>query len=219
MVIIFVAAQILVFILTPDSFLNMVVGITGILCVIFVSKGKISNYFFGLVWAYTYFYASWNANLIGEMTSVLFIYIPAQFLGFFLWRDNMKKSENQKDNQVELVEAKSLTLLGWVVTIAIAVVGTFLFIEYIKLRGGSQATLDGFSTVLTVIAQVLMVLRYREQWVVWIVINIISMALWWESLSVSFMYLVYLFNAIYGWYNWCVLAKETKARQQALAQN
>ena len=66
-VVIFLAAQIIAYVLMPDSPLGMISGIAGILCVVFVSKGKISNYFFGLIFAYTYFYVSWGSNFLGEM--------------------------------------------------------------------------------------------------------------------------------------------------------
>ena len=48
-VVIFLAAQIIAYVLAPDSPLGMISGIAGILCVVLVSKGKISNYFFGLI--------------------------------------------------------------------------------------------------------------------------------------------------------------------------
>ena len=44
-VVIFLAAQIIAYVLAPDSPLGMISGIAGILCVVLVSKGKISNYF------------------------------------------------------------------------------------------------------------------------------------------------------------------------------
>ncbi len=59
----FLIAQIVIYIQNPDSILGMISGISGILCVVFVSKGKVSNYFFGLIFAYTYFYVAWQANL------------------------------------------------------------------------------------------------------------------------------------------------------------
>jgi len=54
----FVLAQIWAYIQAPDSWLAMISGISGILCVVLVSKGKISNYLFGLIFAYTYFYVA-----------------------------------------------------------------------------------------------------------------------------------------------------------------
>ncbi len=62
---IFLAAQIGTYIVNPDSLVAMVSGVTGILCVVFVSKGKISNYLFGLIFAYTYFLRFTKSQLLG----------------------------------------------------------------------------------------------------------------------------------------------------------
>ncbi len=57
-VVIFLAAQIIAYVLAPDSPLGMISGIAGILCVVLVSKGKISNYFFGLIFCLYLFFMS-----------------------------------------------------------------------------------------------------------------------------------------------------------------
>lgn len=200
----FIACQLFVLYLEPDSLLGTITGITGIICVVFVSKGKLTNYFWGLIWAYCYFYSSWNNNFVGEMTSCLFIYIPAQYIGYFLWKQNM----SQQTRETELVKTRKLTPLGWIVVASLSAVGTLAFVQYIKWQGGSSATLDGLSTVLTVVAQILMLMRYRDQWIIWILINIVSMFLWAETLALQIMYAVYLLNSVYGVYNWTMLEKQ-----------
>ena len=69
----------------------MVAGISGIICVVLVSKGKMINYLFGLIFAYSYFYASWKANFLGEMNTVLYVYLPSQFIGYFVWKENLRQ--------------------------------------------------------------------------------------------------------------------------------
>ena len=199
---IFIAAQIGIYIYNPDSILGMVSGVSGIICNVFVSKGKISNYFFGLIFAYTYFYISLGANFLGEMNTTLYVYIPAQFIGYFLWKANMQKEQNS-----DAVIAKALTVNGWIGLIAFLVIGTLLFVEILNYYGGSSTGLDGLSTIIVVAAQALMVLRYREQWLLWILLNIISIALWAENTSMYVMYSAYLLNSLYGYYNWSKLQK------------
>ncbi|WP_288233574.1 nicotinamide riboside transporter PnuC [uncultured Haemophilus sp.] len=199
---IFIAAQIGIYIYNPDSILGMVSGISGIICNVFVSKGKISNYFFGLIFAYTYFYISLGANFLGEMNTTLYVYIPAQFIGYFLWKANMQKEQNS-----DAVIAKALTVNGWIGLIAFLVIGTLLFVEILNYYGGSSTGLDGLSTIIVVVAQALMVLRYREQWLLWILLNIISIALWAENTSMYVMFSAYLLNSLYGYYNWSKLQK------------
>ena len=199
---VFLIAQIVAFILHPDSWLAMISGIAGILCVVFVSKGKISNYFFGLIFAYTYFYVAWKANYLGEMNTVLYVYIPAQFIGYFVWKANM-----QKDGAGEAVIAKKLDVKGWLILIAALAVSTFLFVLALRAAGGSSTGLDGMTTMITVAAQLLMILRYREQWILWITLNILSIILWAENPAMYLMYIAYLLNSAYGYYNWTKLQK------------
>ena len=158
-VVIFLAAQIIAYVFMPDSLLGMISGITGILCVVLVSKGKISNYFFGLIFAYTYFYVSWGSNFLGEMNTALYVYIPSQFIGYFMWKQNM-----QSDNGGESVIAKALTPKGWAILLLSVAIGTLCFVQALKAAGGSSTELDGLTTIITVAAQLLMILRYREQW-------------------------------------------------------
>ncbi len=207
---IFLITQIVVFYFDDPSnisTLSVIAGLSGIICNVFVSKGKISNFLFGLIFAYSYFYASWQSRYYGEMTSSLFIYIPAQFIGYFLWQQNMQKQTDAS----ELVQAKTLTIQGWVALIAGVVIGTVIFYSILLQTDGKSIGLDGLSTVLVVAAQLLMVLRYNEQWLLWILVNLISIALWRDNSTMVVMYIAYLLNAIYGYWNWHQLSKATSA--------
>lgn len=201
-VVIFLAAQIIAYVFMPDSLLGIISGITGILCVVLVSKGKISNYFFGLIFAYTYFYVSWGSNFLGEMNTALYVYIPSQFIGYFMWKQNM-----QSDNGGESVIAKALTPKGWAILLLSVAIGTLCFVQALKAAGGSSTELDGLTTIITVAAQLLMILRYREQWLLWIVLNVLSILLWEGQPAMYLMYSAYLLNSLYGYYNWTKLVK------------
>lgn len=199
---VFIIAQIWAYVQAPDSRLAMISGISGILCVVLVSKGKISNYFFGLIFAYTYFYVAWGQNFLGEMNTVLYVYLPAQFIGYFMWKNNM-----QNDNGGESVVAKALTAKGWITLALFIGIGTLLFVQALQAAGGSSTGLDGLTTIIVVAAQLLMILRYREQWLLWIVLNILSIILWAKTPAMYLMYSAYLLNSLYGYYNWTKLTK------------
>ncbi|OOF54578.1 nicotinamide riboside transporter PnuC [Rodentibacter genomosp. 2] len=201
--VVFIIAQIWAYVQQDDnSLLEMISGISGILCVVLVSKGKISNYFFGLIFAYTYFYVAWGQNFLGEMNTVLYVYLPAQFIGYFMWKNNM-----QNDNGGESVVAKALTPKGWIALALFIGIGTLLFVQALQVAGGSSTGLDGLTTIIVVAAQLLMILRYREQWLLWIVLNILSIILWAETPAMYLMYSAYLLNSLYGYYNWTKLSK------------
>ncbi|OOF57351.1 nicotinamide riboside transporter PnuC [Rodentibacter myodis] len=202
---IFIIAQIWIYVQQPDSWLAMISSIAGILCVVLVSKGKISNYFFGLIFAYTYFYVAWGSNFLGEMNTVLYVYLPAQFIGYFMWKNNM-----QNDDGGESVIAKALSAKGWGMLLIAIAIGSFLYLQALRAAGGSSTELDSLTSTVTIAAQLLMILRYREQWLLWITLNILSIALWEEKQAMYLMYSAYLLNSIYGYYNWTKLAKQVQ---------
>ena len=73
-----------------------------------------------------------------------------------------------------------------------------------SLGATSMTMLDGASTVLSIFASVLMVLRYSEQWFFWIVVDVITVALWCfagDPIMIA-MCSAYLVNAVYGYLMW-----------------
>ena len=64
--------------------------------------------------------------------------------------------------------------------------------------------MDSLTTVTAIIAQVLMITRYREQWVFWVAVDIASIVLW-ASIGNYYMVIQYVFwtlNCFYGYYKW-----------------
>lgn len=58
-----------------------------------------------------------------------------------------------------------------------------------------------------------MVLRYREQWLLWIVVDVATVVLWVIARDwiMTTMWAVYLLNACYGWLIWTNMQKTDNA--------
>ena len=111
----------------------------------------------------------------------------------------------------EQVITKKFKLWHWIATIIIAIVSTFV-LGYFgdNVLGSTLSYLDALTVALAVIAQLLMVWRYREQWIMWIIIDVSSLIMFiilgqWSMVT---MYVAWTINAIYGWYNWSKLNKQ-----------
>lgn len=217
--ILFLAIQLAIFVIQPDSWIASIAAITGILCVVFVGKGKISNYLFGLISVSLYAYTSYTYQLYGEMQLNLFVYVPVQFIGFYVWRKHMTSENTVNNAGVEEVIAKALNAKQWAMVIAIVVVGTYAYSLWLTHLESALPQLDGATVVISLVAQALMILRYREQWALWIIVNILTISLWAAmyfktgetSLPLLVMYMMYLCNSIYGYYNWTQLVKKHQA--------
>ena len=198
-----VALQAIVYCFVPDSLIGMICGIAGCICVALTAKGKISSYLFNFIQMITYMIICWDASLYFEFGEQVFYFIVCIF-GIFMWKRNMKKNADG----TEQVISKKFKWWQWIVTAIITVVTTIalgLFGEYVL--GGALPYLDAFSVSLAVIAQLLMVWRYREQWAIWIVIDVTSLIMFvilgqWSMVA---MYIAWTINAFYGWYNWTKL--------------
>ena len=138
------------------------------------------------------------------MNTVLYVYLPSQFIGYFVWKENLRQ-----EGGGQVVQAKKLSPKGWALLLVSLAVSTFLFAQALRAAGGSSTNLDGLTTMITVAGQLLMIMRYREQWILWIALNILSIVLWAENPSMYLMFGAYLLNSVYGFYNWSRLQKAT----------
>ncbi len=211
----FTVINIFLFFAWDDTLLGLISSITGMLCVVLVAKGKISNYYFGIIQTSTYAYISYTYGLYGESMLNALFYFPVNIIGIFLWR------KHTTDVQVsgEDVEIKRLNKKGWITVISISIVASILYAIFLNAIGGQQVRLDSAAVVLSVIAQILMLKRFAEQWILWIAVNILSVALWLITLTQSggndwsmlVMWTAFLVNSIYGYINWVKMYKGQKA--------
>ena len=202
-----VLLQVVMYCFVPDSLIGMVCGVAGVICVVLTAKGKISSYLFNFIQMITYMIICWDAKLFLEFGEQIFYFVVCIF-GVFLWKKNMKKN----DDGTEQVIAKKFKPWHWVATVVVTVVSTFLLGTFGEvILGSTLPYIDAFTVALAVIAQLLMVWRYREQWAVWIVIDVASLVMFvmLGQWSMVVMYVAWTINAFYGWYNWSKLNKES----------
>ena len=83
-----IVLQIVVFIINPDSVLNIIAGIAGVISVILCAKGKISFYFVGFIQTGIYLVLSFQEKFYGEVIENIF-YLVTMVYGIFVWKKNL----------------------------------------------------------------------------------------------------------------------------------
>lgn len=196
--------QIIVFCICPDSLLGIIAGISGVISVVLCAKGKISFYFIGFVQTISYLFLAWENRFYGEVLENIF-YLVTMIWGIFIWK---KHSKTDNDGSAH-VEAKKFTLLQWVLSIISTVIATIAMGYFLTTIGSNQAYTDAATNVLAIFAQLLMVRRYKEQWLWWLIIDILCLKMWFVAgnWSMVAMYIAWCINCIYGWYNWSKIEK------------
>ena len=205
-----------------SGLIGLISAMSGMLCVVLVAKGKISNFVFGIVNTATYAYISYGYGLYGESMLNALFYLPTQFIGLWMWQRHRSVNKVRDED----IEIKRLNVKGWAIVIASVVVGAYAYMHVLMALDAQQVRIDSVAVVMSVVAQILLTLRYAEQWVLWILVNLLSIVLWVVTLSQSggsdytmpVMWTAFLINSIYGWINWLKL-QQGKAVQMGVAQN
>lgn len=185
-----------------DSLLNFSVFITGVFCVVLAAKGHLWTYIFGMYNTIAYAYVAHSNGLFGEMGLNLFFFLPMNIIGFLMWRRKMRGS---------IVEMRGMTPVALVGVAVLCVFGILgLGWGLAQIEGQNTPYIDATTNVLSVIATFLMVWRFKEQWLLYIILNIFTVLMW--SIRTAhgspngpvmiLMWSAFLVNAVYGYYNW-----------------
>lgn len=192
-----------------DGPIAIISAMTGITCTVLISNKLVANYYFGIVNVALYAFLSYQSKLYGDAMLNAFYYFPMQFVGIYMWKKN--KSDDGE------VESKALTTKQKFMLTLVSFVAIVIYSLFLKFLGGNIPLIDATSTVLSVIAMILMVKQYLEQWYLWIIVNTVSIIMWGISLrqgsgefATLLMWILYLLNSLYGLYKWKVANKVTK---------
>jgi len=144
-------------------------------------------------------------------------YVPMQFIGWWQWRKRgAAVSDSEAGGGGVQVKARRFSWSQRAVLaagcIAAVVAGGFILRHF----GDPQPFKDSTTTVLSIIAQALMALAFMEQWALWIITNIVSVAMWCVCVArgeahagvMVIMWVFYLMNSINGLRVWLKLSRE-----------
>jgi len=205
---VFCTVAIWITIASDDNLFGFAVFLSGVLCVVLVAKGSILNYPIGIFNTIGYAWLAWLNGLYGEVGLYMLFYLPMMVVGILMWRRHIDAGG--------IVVMKKLSFKGGLFTMVICVLSTLgLGFVLSQLSGQNTPYIDASTSVLSIVATILMVRRYRDQWTTYIVLNALSIIMWVFRLSsgsaegalMIVMWSAYLINAFYGFHNWSKGAK------------
>lgn len=185
-----------------ENALGLIMALTGVWCVILTGKGKRSSFLFGTVNSILYAVVAFSAKYYGEVMLNILYYLPMNVVGWVLWKKHMN------DETGEVVKKRLKLRKGLMVhaLTGLAIVGYGLVLAAL---GGNLPYVDSMSTVVSVVAQILSVWRLMEQWVLWIVVDIVTVIMWGvdfarggETIATLAMWSIYLVNAVIMFVRW-----------------
>lgn len=196
-----------------DTLMGIISSLTGVACVVCTGKGKLSAYLFGLVNCVLYAIISYEAKLYGETMLNAIYYVPMQFVGFYVWSKNLNEETNE-------VNKRHMTNKGRILLLIVMLAGTFVYGLLLEKLGDAMPYVDAFTTVSSVVAMIISVRMFAEQWWIWVAVDVFSVYMWWcnfrvgaDNMATLLMWVVYLGNAIIMLVKWEREAKGMKSNE------
>lgn len=193
-----------------DTLMGIISSTTGVACVVCTGKGKLSAYIFGLINSILYAIIAYKATLYGETMLNALYYVPMQFVGFYVWSKNI-------DSETHEVSKRHMKNSGRFILLLSILAATYMYGLVLNYLGDAMPFVDSFTTVSSVVAMIVSVKMFAEQWWIWVAVDIFSVYMWWcdfrsgsDNMATLLMWIVYLGNAIIMLIKWEKEAKLVK---------
>ena len=189
--------QAITYCLMPHSPWALVSGMFGICSVVLGAQGNNLTFVFGFAQVVTYTYLCIVERFYGEIAINIY-YFFTMIYGVYCWRRRL--SDNSLQVQTRRLSRNIFPLLSVAIALLSLLVGWLLQ----RYTDDPQPYLDAFTTVPAIVAQILMVMAYREQWYLWLVVDVLALVMWLraENYCMAVQYAFWCANCIYGYVQW-----------------
>lgn len=197
--------QVFTFVFLPDDNpWSLVSGLLGVCSVVLGAQGNILTFVFGFAQVATYTYLCCLERFYAEIAMNVYYFITMVY-GVYCWHNRL--SSNSLQVQTRRL-SNSLLLLLSIVLLLLSIFTGWLLNNY---TDDPQPYMDAFTTIPAITAQLLMILAYREQWYLWLVVDILAVIMWLraENYCMAVQYAFWCANCIYGFKQWSQLSKDT----------
>lgn len=186
------------------SLLELTAVITGLAAVWFAARGNILTWLFAIINALLFFILFYKVSLYSAMALQLFFFSNAIY-GWFNWR----RDRNGNKKPVTLLDHKHRVMWTALIIAGSILLGLLMKNIHELLPGffPRQATFvftDAMIAVMSIAASLLLARLKLENWVLWILINVMSIVMYSMKgvMLVSVQYVLFLGMAAYGLAGW-----------------
>ena len=181
----------------PFTWLELVAFVLAVLMVVFNMRVNPLGWPLAIVSSALYFLLFWNSKLYGDASLQIFFVVIA-FWGWWQWlRGTADDGSALKVRELRLSQRWQL-----LAALALAWPATGLFLK--NFTDTDVPWWDAFPTAASVIGQWLLGRKYVENWLVWIVVNVVSVGLFaYKGLWLTvILYGIFIVMSVFGWRAW-----------------
>ena len=186
------------------SYLEWAANILTALCIYLAGRNKVLTWPVGIIATCLFGVLFYKAGLFADSLLQVF-FIATGIIGWMGWKNNKIVEEIPTH-----IDVKKFVLYS-VIAISVAIAyGYFLLYRVADTFDAYVPFVDSLILTLSILGQLLLMRKKIETWMVWIVVNIISVPLYFsrDLYLTSFMYSLFLINAVVSYFYWKKLMGE-----------
>ncbi|ANG92088.1 nicotinamide riboside transporter PnuC [Enterobacteriaceae bacterium 155047] len=216
------------------SWIEAIGTLAGLLCIWLASLEKISNYAFGLINVTLFAIIFFQIQLYASLLLQLFFF-AANIYGWYAW----SRQNSQQEAELQIRWLPLPKAIAWLVACVVAIGLMTVYINPVfayltriavmvmsslglnvtqpELQPDAFPFWDSCMMVLSIAAMILMTRKYVENWLLWVIINVISVVIFARQgvYAMSLEYLLLTFIALNGSRMWIKSARERGSRALA----
>lgn len=185
------------------NWIEMFAALLGIISVWYARKENILVFPFGIANVLIYIYICFTARLYAN-AGINAVYLISNIYGWYMWA---RTDENNESLQITRNTSKQ-NVWSWVSVVVVYVAAFFVLREANKTDPDYLHSylpyIDSFNTSFFLVATILMAVKKAENWVFWIIGDLVSIPIFISQglYFTGIQYMVFLVLAILGWIEW-----------------
>lgn len=179
-----------------ENILEIIGTLVGIIYLIYEYRASAMVWIAGIIMPAIYIFVYFNAGLYADF-GINIYYLIIAIYGYFAWKYGGKKDKT--------LPITYTPIISWIVCI-VAFIVSFFAIGYILVNftDSNVPWLDSFTTAMSIVGIWMLARKYIEQWFVWLIVDIVSSALYvYKGIYFTAgLYFIYSIVAIFGYFKW-----------------
>jgi len=182
---------------TIDIILEITAVVFGLLSVWFSKNNNILVFPTGMISTFIFIYLLYKSVLLGDMMINAYYFIMSIY-GWYVWT----REENNSITLISRINAKEKNIC--ILIFIFSLIFVYSIYVYFDKWNSLTAYIDNLTTAIFFVGMWLMAKRKIENWIFWIIGDIISVPLYFYKgfTFTSLQYLIFTFIAIAGYYSW-----------------
>ena len=184
---------------TAFTWIDWLVTVTALIYVVLAARGRVSAWIFGIVSCSFWAYASYVFYQLYLDALLQIFYVVMGVIGIVSWQRARRAASTTTLPVVRMTKDQHMLFIG--TGLASSWLFGYLFAAYTT---AAATYLDAFTTVFSMLTTFLLLQRKLENWLYWIVIDVVYLYLYATRGAYLFsaVMLVYLVVAAYGYLEW-----------------